>query len=185
ARGLLAPGEFLDLAERTGAIIPIGEWVLTEACTKVAAWNRDRPADERLGLSVNLSPRQLAEANLVETVTRLLVDKHIDPEELRLSFELTETFAAVNEEHERARLVQLYDLGITLAVDDFGTGYSSLAYVKDLPVSIVKIDRTFIEGLEHSPRQRAIVRGVIELAHSIDLHVIAEGVETAEQYGVL
>ena len=184
-RGLLAPGEFLDLAERTGAIIPIGEWVLTEACRTVAAWNRDRAADEHLCLSVNLSPRQLAEANLVETIANLLEDDHIDPKELRLSFELTETFVAVNEARERSRLLQLHELGITLAVDDFGTGYSSLAYVKDLPVSIVKIDRTFIDGLEHNLRHQAIVRGVIALAHSIDLHVVAEGVELDEQFRVL
>ena len=184
-RGLLAPGEFLDLAERTGAIIPIGEWVLAEACTTVAAWNRNRPTDQRLCLSVNLSPRQLAEANLVETIAKLLVDEKIDPEELRLSFELTETFVAVNEARERTRLVQLHDLGITLAVDDFGTGYSSLAYVRDLPVKIVKIDRSFVDGVDRHPRHRAIVRGIIALAHSIDLHVVAEGVETEDQYRVL
>jgi diguanylate cyclase (GGDEF)-like protein len=184
-RGLLGPSEFLELAERTGAIIPIGEWVLTEACATVARWNEGRPLDQRLCLSVNLSPRQLAEANLVENVARLLTEEHIDPEELRLSFELTETFVAVNEECERNRLVQLHDLGITLAVDDFGTGYSSLAYVKDLPVSIVKIDRTFVEGIDREPRHRAIVRGIIALAHSIDLGVVAEGVETADQYRVL
>jgi diguanylate cyclase (GGDEF)-like protein len=184
-RGILAPGEFLELAERTGAIIPIGEWVITEACTRVAAWNRNRSADQHLSLSVNLSPRQLAEANLVDTIAKLLVDERIDPHDLRLSFELTETFVAVNEERERNRLVQLHDLGITLAVDDFGTGYSSLAYVKDLPVSVVKIDRTFVEGIDRNPRHQAIVRGVIALAHSIDLHVVAEGVETEDQYRVL
>jgi diguanylate cyclase (GGDEF)-like protein len=184
-RGLLGPSEFLELAERTGAIIPIGEWVLSQACTTVSAWNRTRPPEQRLNLSVNLSPRQLAEANLVEKVTRLLRDEKIDPQELRLSFELTETFIAVNEERERSRLVQLHELGITLAVDDFGTGYSSLAYVKDLPVSVVKIDRTFVEGIDRDPRHEAIVRGVISLAHSIDLHVVAEGVETEAQYAVL
>jgi diguanylate cyclase (GGDEF)-like protein len=184
-RGLLGPGEFLELAERTGAIIPIGEWVLTEACTTVAAWNRNRQPDQRLCLSVNLSPRQLAEANLVTKVAQLLSDENIDPQELRLSFELTETFVAVNEERERNRLVQLHDLGITLSVDDFGTGYSSLAYVKDLPVRIVKIDRSFVEGIDRDARHEAIVRGIIALAHSIDLYVVAEGVETDDQYRVL
>jgi diguanylate cyclase (GGDEF)-like protein len=184
-RGLIGPAEFLELAERTGAIIPIGEWVLTEACTTVAGWNRRRPPEQRLCLSVNLSPRQLAEANLVETIARLLVDERIDPQELRLSFELTETFIAVNEERERNRLVQLHDLGITLSVDDFGTGYSSLAYVKDLPVSVVKIDRSFVEGIDRDARHQAIVRGIIALAHSIDLHVVAEGVETEDQYRIL
>jgi len=134
---------------------------------------------------VNLSSRQLAEANLVDTVARLIADDTIDPQELRLSFELTETVVAVNEERERNRLVQLHELGITLSVDDFGTGYSSLAYVKDLPVSIVKIDRTFVEGIAQNARHEAIVRGVITLAHSIALHVVAEGVETEAQYRVL
>jgi len=184
-RGLLGPGEFLELAERTGAIIPIGEWVLTEACTTVARWNRERPAEQRLNLSVNLSPRQLAEANLVEKIRGLLAARDIDPGALRLSFELTETFIAVNEERERNRLAQLHDLGIMLAVDDFGTGYSSLAYVKDLPVSVVKIDRTFVNGIDQDSRQQAIVRGIIGLAHSIDMHVVAEGVETEGQYRVL
>ena len=113
------------------------------------------PDDQRLTLSVNLSPRQLAEANLVDTISRLLVDECIDPHDLRLSFELTETFVAVNEERERKRLVQLHDLGITLAVDDFGTGYSSLAYVKDLPVSVVKIDRSFVEGVDRDAASRS------------------------------
>ena len=184
-RGLLGPGEFLELAERTGAIIPIGEWVLAEACTTVARWNRDRPIEQRLNLSVNLSPRQLAETNLVERIRGLLAAKRIDPGALRLSFELTETFIAVNEERERNRLGQLHELGITLAVDDFGTGYSSLAYVKDLPVSVVKIDRTFVNGIDKDPRQQAIVRGIVGLAHSIDMHVVAEGVETEGQYRVL
>jgi diguanylate cyclase (GGDEF)-like protein len=184
-RGLIGPAEFLELAERTGAIIPIGEWVLIEACTTVAGWNRQRPPDDQLGLSVNLSPRQLAETNLVDTIAQLIVSERIDPGELRLSFELTETFVAVNEERERSRLVQLHELGITLSVDDFGTGYSSLAYVKDLPVSVVKIDRSFVEGIERDPRHQAIVRGVIELAQSIDLHVVAEGVETEAQYRIL
>jgi diguanylate cyclase (GGDEF)-like protein len=184
-RGLLGPGEFLELAERTGAIIPIGEWVLSEACATVARWNRNRSPERRLNLSVNLSPRQLAEANLVWKVRELLAAERIDPEALRLSFELTETFIAVNEERERNRLGQLHDLGITLAVDDFGTGYSSLAYVKDLPVSVVKIDRSFVDGIDEAPRQQAIVRGIIALAHSIDMHVVAEGVETEGQFHVL
>jgi diguanylate cyclase (GGDEF)-like protein len=184
-RGLLGPGEFLELAERTGAIIPIGEWVLTESCATVARWNRERAVEDRLKLSVNLSPRQLAEPNLVWKIRELLASERIDPEALRLSFELTETFIAVNEERERNRLGQLHDLGITLAVDDFGTGYSSLAYVKDLPVSVVKIDRSFVDGVDENPRAQAIVRGIVSLAHSIDMRVVAEGVETESQYLVL
>jgi EAL domain-containing protein (putative c-di-GMP-specific phosphodiesterase class I) len=184
-RGLLGPGEFLELAERTGAIIPNGEWVLSEACNTVARWNHTRPPEHRLNLSVNLSPRQLAEPNLVWKIRELLASQRIDPQALRLSFELTETFIAVNEERERNRLGQLHALGITLAVDDFGTGYSSLAYVKDLPVSVVKIDRSFVDGIDASPRAQAIVRGIVALVHSIDMSVVAEGVETDGQYQVL
>jgi predicted signal transduction protein with EAL and GGDEF domain len=184
-RGLLGPGEFLELAERTGAIIPIGEWVLTEACNTVSRWNYTRPPEHRLNLSVNLSPRQLAEPNLVWKIRELLTNQRIDPQALRLSFELTETFIAVNEERERHRLAQLHDLGITLAVDDFGTGYSSLAYVKDFPVSVVKIDRSFVDGIDLAPRSQAIVRGIVALVHSIDMKVVAEGVETEGQYRVL
>ncbi len=183
--GLITPGEFLEPAERTGLIVPIGEWVLAEACTTVARWNRDLAPEDRLCLSVNLSPRQLAEANLVERVSEMLAAAAIDPTDLRLSFELTESFVAVNDARERGRLEQLHALGIRLSVDDFGTGYSSLAYVKDLPVSIVKIDRSFVEGLGRSPRDEAIVRGVIALAHGIELRVVAEGVETEAQYETL
>jgi diguanylate cyclase (GGDEF)-like protein len=184
-RGLLSPSEFLEPAERTGLIVPIGEWVLATACTTVTRWNRTRPLDEHLHLAVNLSPRQLAEPDLVQRTMAVLSAAGIDPRELRLSFELTENFGAVHETRERDRLMELSTLGVHLAIDDFGTGYSSLGYVKDLPVSVVKIDRTFVEGICERPRDRAIVRGVIELAHSIDLWVVAEGVETEAQYAAL
>ncbi len=181
-RGLLAPAEFLEPAERTGLIVPIGQWVIATACATVAGWNRNRAAHDHLHLSVNLSPRQLAEQNFVEEVARLLAAEGVDPREIRLSFELTESWMAVDATGEQRRLQDLHDLGITLAVDDFGTGYSSLAYVKDLPVTVVKIDRSFVAPLGRDPRDLAIVRGIIDLAHNIQLSVIAEGVETEEQY---
>jgi diguanylate cyclase (GGDEF)-like protein len=181
-RGLLAPGEFLEPAERTGLIVPIGQWVIANACATVARWNQHRAAGDHLHLSVNLSPRQLAEHHFVEEVARLLELEGVDPHEVRLSFELTESWMAVDATGEQRRLQGLHDLGITLAVDDFGTGYSSLAYVKDLPVTVVKIDRSFVSPLGKDPRDLAIVRGIIDLAHNIDLYVVAEGVETEEQY---
>jgi diguanylate cyclase (GGDEF)-like protein len=181
-RGLLAPAEFLEPAERTGLIVPIGQWVIANAAATVARWNRERADDDHLHLSVNLSPRQLAEQNFVDEVARLLAVNAIDPREVRLSFELTESWMAVDSSGEQRRLRALHDLGITLAVDDFGTGYSSLTYVKDLPVRVVKIDRSFVASLGRSPRDLAIVRGVIELAHNISLMVVAEGVETEAQY---
>jgi diguanylate cyclase (GGDEF)-like protein len=181
-RGLLAPAEFLEPAERTGLIVPIGQWVIANAAATVARWNRERAHDDHLHLSVNLSPRQLAEQNFVDDVARVLGANGIDPQEVRLSFELTESWMAVESSSERSRLRALHDLGITLAVDDFGTGYSSLTYVKDLPVRVVKIDRSFVAPLGRSPRDLAIVRGIIDLAHNISLMVVAEGVETEEHF---
>jgi EAL domain-containing protein (putative c-di-GMP-specific phosphodiesterase class I) len=147
----------------------------------VARWNHLRADNDHLHLSVNLSPRQLAEQNFVTEVARLLEVEGVNPREVRLSFELTESWMAVDARGEQDRLQALHDLGITLAVDDFGTGYSSLAYVKDLPVTVVKIDRSFVSPLGRDPRDLAIVRGIIDLAHNIDLLVVAEGVETEDQ----
>ena len=181
-RGLLLPGEFLEPAERTGLIVPIGEWVLANACATVTGWNRQRPPDDHIHLAVNLSPRQLAESDVAEVVRSVLSDADIDPSELRLSFELTESWVAVDENVERQTLGKLHGLGITLAIDDFGSGYSSLAYVRDFPVRVVKIDRLFIAGLGTRDRDRTIVRGIIELAHNLGLIVVAEGIETEAQY---
>jgi len=112
----------------------------------------------------------------------LLASGDIDPGELRLSFELTESWVPVDDDTGRQRLAELHGLGVTLAIDDFGTGYSSLAYVRDLPVRVVKIDQSFIVGLGRRARDRVIVRGIIELAHNLGLVIVAEGVETEDQY---
>ena len=181
-RGLLLPAEFLEVAERSGLVVPIGEWVLSTACATVTGWNRYRPREDHLHLAVNLSPRQLAERDIVERMAALLARGGIDPAELRLSFELTESWVAVDGATGRQRLAELHGLGVTLAIDDFGTGFSSLAYVRDLPVSVVKIDRTFIVGLGRRERDRVIVRGIVELAHDLGLVLVAEGVETEDQY---
>lgn len=180
-RGLLLPGEFLEPAERTGLIVPIGEWVLATACATVTGWNRQREPEDHLHLAVNLSPRQLADSDIAEVVRAVLAEGDIDPAELRLSFELTESWVAVDENAERQALGELHGLGITLAIDDFGSGYSSLAYVRDFPVRVVKIDRLFIAGLGTRDRDRTIVRGIIELAHNLGLIVVAEGIETEAQ----
>jgi diguanylate cyclase (GGDEF)-like protein len=181
-RGLLLPGEFLEAAERTGLIVPIGEWVLGTACATVTGWNRQRPPEDHIHLAVNLSPRQLAESDIADCVRTALADSDIDPADLRLSFELTESWVTVNEDAGRRQLGELHGLGITLAIDDFGSGYSTLAYVRDFPVRVVKIDGTFIAGLGQRERDRTIVRGIIELAHNLGLIVVAEGIETEAQY---
>ncbi len=185
ARGLLSPSDFLDLAEQTGLIVPIGTWVLSEACIQVHTWNKSRPPDEQLALSVNLSGRQLTEPDLVPQMRHTLEMVGIDPRALSLSLEVTETLLPTDQEGVKERLRQLHHLGIKLAIDDFGTGYSSLRYVRELPITIVKIDRSFVSGLGIHPQDEAIVSAVIRLAHTLGLSVVAEGVETQSQYDYL
>ncbi|HUC36291.1 MAG TPA: EAL domain-containing protein [Acidimicrobiales bacterium] len=180
-RGLLLPGTFLDVAEQTGLIVPIGMWVLEEACRQVKLWNDRLPADRQLSLSVNLSGRQLAEPTLAFDVAAAMSDVGYDPRVMSLCLEITETLLPSNEDDARSRLLELHDLGIRLAIDDFGTGYSSLTYVRQLPLSTVKVDRTFVEGLGVSERDEAIVTAIMRLAEALDLEVVAEGVETEEQ----
>jgi diguanylate cyclase (GGDEF)-like protein/PAS domain S-box-containing protein len=184
-RGLLAPAEFLDAAEQTGLIVPIGSWVLSEACRQVQQWNRDLPEDEHLAVSVNLSGRQLTEPDLAETIAASLRDANIDPHALRLVLEVTETLLPADEDEARRRLIELHELGIQLAIDDFGTGYSSLRYVRDLPISTIKIDRSFVSGLGYSDHDEAIVNAVTQLARTLGLRVVAEGVETEAQFAFL
>ncbi len=184
-RGLLAPAEFLDAAEKTGLIVPIGAWVLSEACRQVQRWNADLPPDDHLAVSVNLSGRQLTEPDLAEMISASLLDASIDPHALRLVLEVTETLLPTDEDEARRRLVELHDLGIQLAIDDFGTGYSSLRYVRDLPISTIKIDRSFVSGLGQSDHDEAIVNAVTQLARTLGLRVVAEGVETEAQFAFL
>ncbi len=184
-RGLLAPAEFLDVAEQTGLIVPIGAWVLSEACQQVQRWNHGLPDDEHLAVSVNLSGRQLTEPDLADTIGASLRAASIDPHALRLVLEVTETLLPADEDEARRRLVELHELGIQLAIDDFGTGYSSLRYVRDLPISTIKIDRSFVSGLGQSDHDEAIVDAVTQLARTLGLRVVAEGVETETQFAFL
>jgi diguanylate cyclase (GGDEF)-like protein/PAS domain S-box-containing protein len=184
-RGLLAPAEFLEVAEQTGLIVPIGQWVLSEACAQVQKWNHDLPPDEHLAVSVNLSGRQLTEPDLAVSIAESLRQAEIDPRALRLVLEVTETLLPADEDEARRRLIELHELGIQLAIDDFGTGYSSLRYVRDLPISTIKIDRSFVSGLGYSDHDEAIVNAVTQLARTLGLRVVAEGVETEAQFAFL
>jgi diguanylate cyclase (GGDEF)-like protein len=184
-RGLLGPAAFLDLAEQTGLIVPIGEWVLAQACQRVRVWNARRGPDEQLALSVNLSARQLAEPDLSQRVKDIVESAGVTPESLRLSLEVTETLLPVDQEAATRCLASLHDLGIQLAIDDFGTGYASLSYVMDLPITIVKIDQSFVARIGRDPRGEAVVNAVVQLAHTLGLQVVAEGVETDEQLDFL
>ena len=179
--GLIAPGEFIPLAEETGLILPIGEWVLAEALQQNRAWQQaGRPL---LPVSVNLSPRQFRQKDLVETLRRVLVDTG-QPARL-LELEITETTLMHDIEETRARLHEIAAMGVRLSVDDFGTGYSSLSYLKRFPVHKLKVDQSFVRDLTVDPEDAAIAAAIVGLARSLGLDILAEGVETREQLDVL
>ena len=180
-RGLLAPDAFIAVAEDSGLIVPIGAWVLAEACRRVRAWNELLDEAHQLRLSVNLSARQLAEPELLATVRDTLLGAGIDPRHLELSLEITEALMLHDPEMAAQRLGELRALGVQFAIDDFGTGYSSLAYLRRFPVSVVKIDSPFVAGLGIDDHDEAIVSAIVRLAHTLGLRVVAEGVETQLQ----
>ena len=178
-RGLLGPGEFISLAEETGLIVPLGTWVLRDACRRAVAWQRTRPADQPLTLRVNVSARQLAQESLRETVATIIKETAIEP--ALLCLEVTESVLIEDPEESIRTLTELKQLGVGIAIDDFGTGYSSLEYLRRLPVDCVKVDRSFVRGLPDNEEDVAIVNAVIELGHALKLKVTAEGVETTDQ----
>ncbi|AHV91643.1 putative bifunctional diguanylate cyclase/phosphodiesterase [Bordetella holmesii] len=176
-RGLISPGEFIPIAERTGLIFSIGEWVLDEACRQMRIW-RDL-GHSNWTVAVNLSAMQFSQAGLVETIRDTLA-RHLLPASC-LAIEITETTAMHDAEASLAVLRELADLGISISIDDFGTGYSSLLYLKRLPASELKIDRGFISQLEHDQEDAAIVSAIIALGQRLNLRIVAEGVETQAQ----
>ncbi len=182
-RGLLGPGEFISLAEETGLIVPLGTWILRDACERAVVWQRGRPSDQPLILRVNVSARQLGQDSFRETVAGIIKQTGIDPAWLCL--EVTESVLIEDPESSIRVLTELKELGIRIAIDDFGTGYSSLEYLRRLPVDCVKVDRSFVRGLPDNEEDVAIVNAVIELGHALKLSVTAEGVETADQLGNL
>nr|WP_232429583.1 bifunctional diguanylate cyclase/phosphodiesterase [Noviherbaspirillum autotrophicum] len=176
-RGLVSPGHFIPLAEESGLIIPIGEWVLRAACAQNMAWQRAGHAP--LPIAVNLSPRQLARDDIVDLVADALQSTGLDPRYLEL--EITENDVMRDVDKSLATLIRLKELGVKIAIDDFGTGYSSLNYLKRFPVDTLKIDRSFVNDIATDADDAAIVKAVISLAHILNLDVVAEGVETDEQ----
>jgi len=175
--GRTMPKEFISVAETTGLIMPIGEWVLRTACAQNKAWQD--AGLPKLSVSVNMSSRQCREKGIVKLIKSILVDTHLEPKYLEL--ELTESLAMANPKDFMDMLHQFRELGIKTSIDDFGTGYSSLNYLRQYPVNCLKIDQSFIKELETKKNDLAIIRAIISLGHSLNLTVIAEGVETAEQ----
>ncbi|MGH2367961.1 MAG: putative bifunctional diguanylate cyclase/phosphodiesterase [Chloroflexota bacterium] len=181
--GLLAPDTFIPLAEETGLIVPIGRWVLQQACRQMAQWREALPPDRSLTMSVNLSARQLQQPGLVEEVGHVLRQTGLDPQDLTL--EMTETTLMEDTEVTIPRLQALRSLGVRLAIDDFGTGYSSLSYLRRFPIDILKIDRSFVEGVGSGTEQGALVQTIIALGETLRLRTVAEGIEGAEQLDAL
>ncbi|MEM8676774.1 MAG: EAL domain-containing protein [Cyanobacteria bacterium P01_G01_bin.67] len=174
--GLVSPYTFIPLAEENGLITPIGEWVLKTACSQNKAWQDLGLAP--IKMSVNLSPRQFQQSNLVSTITEILEQTQLEPSSLEL--EITESITIQNTDAAKAILNELNEMGITLSMDDFGTGYSSLGYLQQFPFQTLKIDRSFIKDLHPASQDLAIVNAVITLGQGLNLNVVAEGVETAE-----
>jgi diguanylate cyclase (GGDEF)-like protein/PAS domain S-box-containing protein len=179
--GMVSPAQFIPLAEETGLIVQIGEWVLKTACEQSKRW-RDLGIPS-MRVAVNLSARQFAQKTLLSDVARTIAQSGLTPDCLEL--EITESLVMTNPEHATETLHKLKDMGINLSIDDFGTGYSSLAYLKRFPIDCIKIDRSFIKDIPTEPDDMAITKGVIALGHSLRLKVIAEGVETKEQQDFL
>jgi len=180
-RGMVGPNEFIPLAEETGLINPLGEFVLRRACTQLREWiDQGLPP---LRVAVNLSVRQLLQKNFADTVESVLVDTRLPPELLEL--EITESTLMEHAQDTLQALHRLRSLGVRLSIDDFGTGYSSLSYLKRFPVDIIKIDRSFVRDVPQDADDAAIIAGIIALAHSLRLEVVAEGVETESQLNYL
>lgn len=180
-RGLVSPGEFIPVLEELGLVVQVGEWVLTEACRQIHAWQTQGLAVPKV--SVNLSARQFADGMLGTRIADILASSGLQPSSLEL--ELTESILMQDVGAAMQVLTVLKQMGLSIAVDDFGTGYSSLNYLKQFPINVLKIDRSFVDGLPDGEQDAQIARAIIAMAHSLNLSVIAEGVESLEQLDFL
>ncbi len=178
-RGYVMPDRFIQLAEQTGQIVPIGRWVLNEACNQVMRWRKEHPDSAPKGVAVNLSVRQLHDPKLLEDVADALYASGLEPEALTL--EITESMLIEETDRGSRALDQLKAMKVKIAIDDFGTGYSSLSYLKRFPVDTIKIDKSFVAEMETSATSAALVKAVVDLAHNLGVATVAEGVENADQ----
>jgi EAL domain-containing protein (putative c-di-GMP-specific phosphodiesterase class I) len=170
--------KFIPVAEETGLIIPIGQWVLREACEQLRAWQEQFPSDPPLSISVNLSGKQLSQPDLIDRISKILDETGLAPESLKI--EITESAIIENIDAAATTLKRIKALGIRLSLDDFGTGYSSLSYLHRFPIDTLKIDRSFVSRI-NLPKNTEIVRTILTLASNLGMDVVAEGVETRDQ----
>jgi diguanylate cyclase (GGDEF)-like protein len=182
-RGLIAPNEFIPVAEETGLIVSLGLWVLQEACRQMRQWQEKFTAAKALTISVNISGKQFSQVDFVTQIQQILQETQLDARYLKL--EITESILMDNVESTTTTLLELQALGIQLSMDDFGTGYSSLSYLNRFPVSTLKIDRSFIQSIDVDAEKLEIIRTVVMLAQSLGMDAVAEGVETANQLAPL
>ncbi|MEO1760787.1 MAG: bifunctional diguanylate cyclase/phosphodiesterase [Cyanobacteria bacterium J06629_18] len=180
--GLISPSKFIPIAEETGLIVPISEWVLRTACTQNKIW-QNILGNSGIRVAVNLSPRQFQQPNLVDTVQRILRETQLSPNCLEL--EITESAAMQNVDFTKQVLTELYKMKVSISIDDFGTGYCSFSYLKQFPIHCLKIDRSFVRDLTKDTNDAAIITAMIALAHGLNFSVVAEGVETQEQRNLL
>jgi EAL domain-containing protein (putative c-di-GMP-specific phosphodiesterase class I) len=178
-RGLLLPPQFIPVAEETGLIVPLGAWVVREACHQVRRWQLGRPADRPLTLTVNISGYQLQSEGVVDEIRCALAESGLDPHHLVL--EITESVLMQQSDTILSRLRALKAVGVRLAIDDFGTGYSSLGYLQRFPVDILKIDKAFVDDVRSTGAESALVRAIIALGDTLQLQTIAEGIELQQQ----
>ncbi len=178
-KGLVSPMDFIPVAEETGLILEIGEWVLREACGQLTSWRNENKFGEDIWMSVNVSPKQFSQSNFIEMVDDIVIQTGISPECLKL--ELTETAMIENIDYAQGVMNQLFERGIMLSIDDFGTGYSSLSYIHKLPLSSLKIDRSFVNQMGAGKENLEIIKTIVALAKSLNLKIIAEGIETKGQ----
>jgi EAL domain-containing protein (putative c-di-GMP-specific phosphodiesterase class I) len=182
-RGFISPDEFIPIAEETGLIIPIGHWVLREACYQLRAWHLQFAAALPLTISVNISGRQFAQPNLVEQIRQTLWETGLEARYLKV--EITESVIMEHGEATITRLQKLRDLGVQLSIDDFGTGYSSLSYLQRFPINTLKIDRSFVNRIGNNGENIEIIQAILALVRSLNIDAIAEGAETTEQVAQL
>jgi EAL domain-containing protein (putative c-di-GMP-specific phosphodiesterase class I) len=176
-KGLISPKDFVDVAEETGLIVPMGKWILETACRQIGVWQKDR--DERLSISVNLSARQLMHPSLVSQIEEILHEAALSPRQLKL--EVTENTVMEYSERAQAVLNDLDLLGVQLSTDDFGTGYSSLSYLQSFPFDRLKIDRSFVDRIGKNKKSDTIVKTILMLGANLGMEVVAEGIETIGQ----
>jgi EAL domain-containing protein (putative c-di-GMP-specific phosphodiesterase class I) len=181
--GLIMPGDFIAVADETGIILPINQQLLYEACRQLRSWHALFPSDPPLTLNVNITPKQFAQADLASQIDKTLQETGLDPSAVNL--EITKTIAMADADRSADVLSELKALGVRLDIDDFGTGYSSLSRLQHFPVDRLKIDRSFITGIDTDVETREIIRVIIMLAHGLGLKVVAEGVETQVQADML